>query len=136
MPFVAQVAAGQREFLNVWGNDYLTPDGTGMRDYIHVCDLSEGHIAALEYLISKGGMITLNLGTGQGYSVLDICKAFERASGCAVPYKIGPRRAGDTGKSWADPMLAKQLIGWQPRRGLDSMCSDSWRWQLQSEKKP
>lgn len=132
MPYVAQVASGQREFLNVWGNDYSTPDGTGVRDYIHVCDLAEGHVAGLDYLNRQGGMLTVNLGTGQGYSVLDMVKAFEKASGCPVPYKIGPRRAGDSAKSWADPLLAKQLIGWQASRGLDRMCADAWRWQQRS----
>ena len=129
MPYVAQVAAGQREFLNVWGNDYPTPDGTGIRDYIHVCDLAEGHVAALDYLNQQGGMLTVNLGTGQGYSVLDMVRAFEEASARPVPYKIGPRRGGDSAKSWADPSLAKQLIGWQASRGLNRMCADAWRWQ-------
>jgi len=133
MPFVAQVAAGQREFLNVWGNDYPTPDGTGVRDYIHVCDLAEGHVAALDYLNREGGLLTVNLGTGQGYSVLDMVNAFAKASGCHVPYKIGPRRAGDSAKCWADTALAKQLIGWQASRGLDSMCADAWRWQQHSK---
>jgi UDP-glucose 4-epimerase len=129
LPYVAQVAAGQREFLNVWGNDYPTPDGTGVRDYIHVCDLAEGHVAALDYLHRKGGMLTVNLGTGQGYSVLDMVKAFEKASGHAVPCKVGPRRTGDSARSWADPALAQQLMGWKATRGLDQMCADTWRWQ-------
>lgn len=132
MPYIAQVAAGQREFLNVWGNDYPTPDGTGVRDYIHVCDLATGHVAALNYLQQKGGLLTVNLGTGQGYSVLDMVEAFEKASGRPVPYKIGPRRAGDSAKCWADPSLAKQLLGWQAHRGLDAMCADAWRWQQRS----
>lgn len=130
MPYVAQVAAGQREFLNVWGDDYPTPDGTGVRDYIHVCDLAEGHVAALDYLNnSEGGMLTVNLGTGQGYSVLEMVKAFEKASGRAVPCKIGPRRVGDSAKCWADPALAQRLMGWKASRGLDQMCADAWRWQ-------
>lgn len=129
MPYVAQVAAGQREFLNVWGNDYPTHDGTGVRDYIHVCDLAEGHVAALDYLNSEGGMLTMNLGTGQGYSVLEMVEAFEKASGRAVPCKIGPRRVGDSAKCWADPTLAQQMIGWKANRGLDQMCADAWRWQ-------
>lgn len=133
MPYVAQVAAGQREYLNVWGNDYPTPDGTGVRDYIHVCDLAEGHVAALNYLNQKGGLLTVNLGTGQGYSVLEVVKAFEKASGRAIPYKIAQRRSGDSAKSWADPSMAKTLLSWEARRGLDSMCVDAWRWQQQLE---
>ena len=129
MPCVAQVAAGQREFLDVWGDDYPTCDGTGVRDYIHVCDLAEGHVAALDYLDRNGGMLTVNLGTGQGHSVLEIVKAFEQASGRTVPCKIGPRRAGDIAKCWADPALAQQLMGWKASRGLDQMCADAWRWQ-------
>jgi UDP-glucose 4-epimerase len=129
MPYVAQVAAGQRAFLNVWGNDYPTPDGTGVRDYVHVCDLTEGHVAALEYLNCEGGMLTVNLGTGRGYSVMEMVRAFEQASGCAVPCKVGPRRVGDSAKCWADPSLAKQLIGWKASRSLEQMCADAWRWQ-------
>ena len=197
MPFIAQVAGGEREFLNVWGSDYPTPDGTGVRDYIHVVDLAEGHIAALNYLVGGppsgrsdfepapigaraplpqirqwfvGGpppgrsdfelatdrgegappttnneprstdndprttphdrnFLTVNLGTGRGYSVLDIVRAFEQASGRAVPYKIAPRRAGDIAQCWADPSLAQELLGWKAKRGLEQMCSDGWRWQ-------
>jgi UDP-glucose 4-epimerase len=102
-----------------------------VRDYIHVCDLAEGHVAALDYLERQGGMLTVNLGTGQGYSVLEMVKAFEKASGQAVPYRVAPRRTGDSAKCWADPSLAKRLIGWQASRGLDSMCIDAWRWQQQ-----
>ena len=131
MPFVAQVATGRREFLNVWGNDYPTPDGTGVRDYIHVEDLAAGHVVALDYLSQKGGMLTVNLGTGQGYSVLDVVKAFEQASGQPVPYKIGPRRPGDIAQCWADPGLAQELLGWTAKRGLKQMCADAWRWQQQ-----
>lgn len=129
LPYIAQVAIGQREFLNVWGNDYPTPDGTGVRDYIHVCDLAEGHMAALDYLERLGGMLTVNLGTGQGYSVLDIVKAFEKASGRSIPYQIKPRRTGDSARCWADPALSKQLLDWQATRDLDRMCADAWRWQ-------
>ena len=131
MPFVAQVAAGQREFLSVWGNDYATSDGTGVRDYIHVCDLAEGHVAALNYLNRQGGLLTVNLGTGQGYSVLDMVKAFEQASGRPIPYEIAPRRAGDIARCWADASLANELLGWKARRGLEQMCADAWRWQQQ-----
>ena len=129
MPFVAQVAAGQREALNVWGNDYPTPDGTGVRDYIHVVDLAEGHVAALRYLEREQGLLTVNLGAGRGYSVLEMVKAFEAASGRSVPYRVGPRRDGDIAQFWADPALAQQLLGWQTRRDLRRMCADAWRWQ-------
>ncbi|MCX7167907.1 MAG: UDP-glucose 4-epimerase GalE [Rhodocyclales bacterium] len=133
MPFIAQVAAGRREFLNVWGDDYPTPDGTGVRDYIHVVDLAAGHAAALDYLDRQGGLLTVNLGTGQGYSVLDMVKAFGQASGRAIPCKIGPRRAGDIAQCWADPALARELLGWMAKRGLQQMCADAWRWQQQCE---
>ncbi len=129
MPFVAQVAGGRREFLNVWGSDYPTPDGTGVRDYIHVMDLAEGHVAALDYLQREGGMLTVNLGAGRGYSVLDMVKAFEKASGRHVPYRMADRRAGDIAQVWADPSLAKSLLGWEATRDLDQMCVDAWRWQ-------
>lgn len=134
MPFVAQVAAGRREFLNVWGNDYPTPDGTGVRDYIHVMDLAEGHAAALRYLNKKGGLLTVNLGTGRGYSVLDMVEAFEQASGRPIPYKIAPRRAGDIAQCWADPSLAQRLLGWKATRGLEQMCADGWRWQQTAQR--
>jgi len=129
MPFVAQVASGRREFLNIWGDDYPTPDGTGVRDYIHVVDLAEGHVAALDYLKRHEGMLTVNLGTGQGHSVLDMVRAFEKASGRRIPCKIGPRRAGDIAQCWADPGLADELLGWKSQRGLEQMCADAWRWQ-------
>jgi UDP-glucose 4-epimerase len=129
MPFVAQVAAGQREFLNVWGNDYPTPDGTGVRDYIHVVDLAEGHVAALNYLERQGGLLTVNLGTGRGYSVLEMVRAFSAASGREIPYRIAARRVGDIAQCWADPTLANRLLGWQANRGLEAMCADAWRWQ-------
>ncbi|MEO7559184.1 MAG: UDP-glucose 4-epimerase GalE [Nitrosospira sp.] len=131
MPFVAQVAIGRREFLNVWGNDYPTPDGTGVRDYIHVVDLALGHIKALEALErqGQGECMTVNLGTGTGYSVLDMVHAFEQASGQPVPYRIAPRRPGDIASCYADPELALDLLGWRAERGLDAMCADAWRWQ-------
>ncbi|MBL8376641.1 MAG: UDP-glucose 4-epimerase GalE [Burkholderiales bacterium] len=129
MPFVAQVAAGRREFLNVWGNDYPTPDGTGVRDYIHVVDLALGHLKALEKLAADGGLVTVNLGTGTGYSVLDMVRAFEAASGRPVPYRIAPRRPGDIASCYADPGLARSLLGWEASRGLTDMCADMWRWQ-------
>ena len=129
MPFVAQVAIGRRERLAVFGDDYATPDGTGVRDYIHVVDLAEGHVAALDWLEREGGMLTVNLGTGQGYSVLDMVRAFERASGRAVPYRIVARRPGDIAACWADPSLARRLLGWEAKRGIDAMCTDTWRWQ-------
>jgi UDP-glucose 4-epimerase len=129
MPYVAQVAVGKRPFLNVYGNDYDTPDGTGVRDYIHVCDLAEGHVAALRYLLEQKKSLTVNLGTGQGYSVLDVVRAYERASGKPVPVQFAPRRAGDIDSCYADPALAQRLLGWKAERGLDDMCTDSWRWQ-------
>lgn len=129
MPFVAQVATGQREQLSVFGDDYPTPDGTGVRDYIHVVDLAEGHVAALDYLVRNAGLLTVNLGTGVGYSVLDMVRAFEKASGRPVPYTIAPRRPGDIAACYADPELAKRLLGWTAQRGIDAMCQDAWRWQ-------
>ncbi len=129
MPYVAQVAVGRRDVLKVFGNDYDTPDGTGVRDYIHVVDLAEGHVAALRYLLSQNESITVNLGTGQGYSVLDVVRAYEAASGKPVPYEFAPRRAGDVAACWADPALAAEKLGWRATRGLSTMCEDSWRWQ-------
>jgi len=129
MPFVAQVAIGKRAFLNVWGNDYATPDGTGVRDYIHVVDLALGHLAALQTLQRDGKSFAVNLGTGIGYSVLDMVHAFEAASGKPVPYQISPRRPGDVAACYADPAYAKALLGWQAQRDLQTMCADSWRWQ-------
>lgn len=133
MPFVAQVAGRRREFLNVWGNDYPTPDGTGRRDYIHVADLAEGHVAALDYIARERDMLTVNLGTGRGCSVLEMITAFEQASGRPVPYKIGPRRSGDIAQCWADTSLAFEKLGWKCKRGIDQMCVDAWRWQQQCE---
>lgn len=129
MPYVTQVAIGQREYLNVWGGDYATPDGTGVRDYIHVVDLARGHLKALEYLAAQPGCVQVNLGTGKGYSVLDIVKAVAAASGREVPYRIAPRRAGDVAACYAEPALASQLLGWQAECGLTQMCEDAWRWQ-------
>ncbi len=129
MPFVSQVAVGLRDRLSVHGGDYPTPDGTGVRDYVHVMDLAEGHVAALRHAEKQPRLVTLNLGTGQGASVLDVVKAFERASGKTISYEIGPRRPGDVPAYWGDPALAESLLGWRARRGLDQMCEDSWRWQ-------
>jgi UDP-glucose 4-epimerase len=129
MPYVAQVAIGRRAQLQVWGQDYATPDGTGVRDYIHVVDLALGHLRALERLQAQPGGVTVNLGTGTGYSVLDMVKAFEQASGRPVPYQIAPRRAGDVAACYADPAAAAALLGWRAERGLQAMCEDAWRWQ-------
>ncbi|MFZ4480792.1 MAG: UDP-glucose 4-epimerase GalE, partial [Rhodoferax sp.] len=129
LPFVAQVAVGRRECLNVWGSDYPTPDGTGVRDYIHVVDLALGHLKALERLLTQAECLAINLGTGIGYSVLDMVQAFEKASGKPVPYKVGPRRAGDIASCYADPGQALALLGWRAERGLEAMCADTWRWQ-------
>jgi len=129
MPYVAQVAIGRREALSVFGDDYPTPDGTGVRDYIHVQDLAAGHVAALQTLLNKGKSFTVNLGTGRGHSVLEVVKAFERASGRPVPYRIAPRRPGDVAQCWADPTRAEALLGWKAQRTLDEMCADAWRWQ-------
>lgn len=132
LPFVAQVAVGRRTQLSVFGNDYPTPDGTGVRDYIHVMDLARGHLCALESLLSQPRLLTLNLGTGQGYSVLEMVKAFEAASQRAVPYQIVARRPGDIASCYADPALAEREIGWRACLNLADMCADSWRWQAQN----
>ncbi len=129
LPFVAQVAVGRREFLNVWGNDYDTPDGTGVRDYIHVVDLAMGHLKALQRLEQHAECRAINLGTGVGYSVLQMVRAFEQASGKPVPYKLMPRRAGDIAACYADASLALHLLGWRAERDLAAMCADAWRWQ-------
>jgi UDP-glucose 4-epimerase len=129
MPFVAQVAIGRRPKLAVFGNDYPTPDGTGVRDYIHVVDLAKGHVAALNRLFSKPGLFTVNLGTGQGYSVLQAVRAFEKASGCPVPYEIVSRRPGDIASCYASPIAARELLGWRAEKNLEDMCIDHWRWQ-------
>ena len=129
MPYVAQVAVGRRDNLSVFGGDYPTPDGTGVRDYIHVLDLAEGHVAALRFLLDGRASLTVNLGTGRGYSVLDLVRAYETASGRPVPYEIVARRPGDVAACWADPALAMTRLGWQSRYDLARMCEDSWRWQ-------
>ena len=132
LPYVAQVAVGRLPELNVFGDDYPTKDGTGVRDYIHVVDLAIGHLKAIEKLEKskrKIGLKIYNLGTGNGYSVLEIVKAFEKASGRKVPYKISPRRPGDIAECWADPALARKELGWKAKRGIAEMCEDSWRWQ-------
>lgn len=132
MPYIAQVAIGRLQKLRVFGGDYPTVDGTGVRDFIHVVDLARGHTAALDTLTSKGESFTVNLGTGQGYSVLQAIKAFEKASGRPVPYEIVDRRPGDIASCYADPSAAKALLGWQAQLGLDQMCADHWRWQSQN----
>ncbi len=132
MPYIAQVAIGRRDCLNVWGNDYPTPDGTGVRDYIHVVDLARGHLKALDKLQAPG-CFTLNLGTGRGYSVLEVLAAFERACGRKIPYSISSRRDGDSASCYADPSAALKELGWRAERGIDAMCADAWRWQ---EKNP
>ena len=129
LPYVAQVAAGQRACLSVYGNDYPTPDGTGVRDYIHVCDLADGHVAALRYLRQHPGLLTVNLGTGRPVSVLEMVRGFEQASGRPVPYQVVARRPGDVAACWADPSLAERLLGWKARLGTERMCQDAWRWQ-------
>ena len=129
MPYITQVAVGKRECLGVFGNDYDTHDGTGVRDYIHVVDLAEGHVKALKKIEEKAGVCVYNLGTGNGYSVLDMVKAFSKACGNDLPYKILDRRPGDVAACYADPAKAKAELGWEAKRGLDEMCEDSWRWQ-------
>ena len=131
MPYIAQVAAGRRSHLQVFGGDYPTPDGTGIRDYIHVMDLAEGHLAALRALSAWTGPepLTVNLGTGRGYSVLEMVRAFALASGRPVPYEIVARRPGDVATCWADPTLAERLLGWKAELGIERMCEDTWRWQ-------
>jgi len=133
MPFITQVAVGKREFLSVFGNDYPTEDGTGVRDYIHVIDLANAHVKAINYLnTNKENLLIVNLGTGKGYSVLDMVKAFEKASNKEVKYKIVNRRAGDIAICYADATLAKETLGWEAKRDLNQMCQDSWRWQNQN----
>lgn len=132
MPYITQVAIGKLECLNVCGNDYPTPDGTGVRDYIHVVDLAIGHIKALDRLLKVKGCEVYNLGTGKGYSVLDVVKAFEKASGIKINYRIAPHRAGDVACCYADATKAKEVLGWQAQYDIDDMCADSWRWQSQN----
>ena len=129
MPYVTQVAVGKRARLQVFGGDYATPDGTGVRDYIHVMDLADGHVAALRHLIDRDASVTVNLGTGQGYSVLEVIKAFEAASGRPVAHDIVERRPGDVAECYADPARAREVLGWTAHRGLADMCADAWRWQ-------
>ena len=129
VPYIAQVAIGRRDFLSVFGADYDTPDGTGVRDYIHVVDLALGHIKAVEKVLAEKSCSTYNLGTGTGYSVLDVVKAFEKASGKTVAYKLVDRRPGDIATCFSDPSKAKAELGWEATRGIDEMCEDSWRWQ-------
>ena len=132
MPFISQVAVGKLPRLNVFGNDYPTPDGTGVRDYIHVVDLAQGHVKAVDKLRDKPGVAVYNLGTGQGYSVLEMVEAFEQATGREIPYRIAERRSGDIAACYADPALAKAELGWEASRGLAEMCADAWRWQSQN----
>lgn len=132
MPFITQVAVGKRDHLNVFGNDYPTHDGTGVRDYIHVVDLATGHVKALEKLTENPGVFICNLGTGHGSSVLDMIKAFEKATGISIPYEIAPRRPGDAAICYADPSRAENELGWNAERNLEDMCRDAWRWQSQN----
>ena len=129
MPFISQVAIGRREYLNVFGDDYDTPDGTGVRDYIHVVDLARGHVAAINYMQQHKGESVFNLGTGNGYSVLDMVHAFEKVTGKKVPYKIAPRRPGDLATVYASPDKSAELLGWKAEYGLEDMCRDTWAWQ-------
>ena len=129
MPYITKVATGQLEKLNVWGNDYPTEDGTGVRDYIHVVDLAKGHVKALEKIVENPGVKIYNLGTGKGYSVLEVVENFKEASGVDVPYVIGPRRPGDIAECYADASLAKAELGWEAEFGIKEMCQDSWNWQ-------
>ena len=129
LPYITQVAVGRREHLNVFGNDYNTHDGTGVRDYLHVVDLAKGHIRAIEYAQKNTGVIAVNLGTGNGFSVLDIVKAFERATGIKIPYKIAPRRPGDIDACYADASLALEKLGWKAELSIDDMCRSAWNWQ-------
>ena len=134
MPYITQTAVGQLACLSVFGNDYDTPDGTGVRDYIHVVDLAEGHIKALEKIDQIDEVLAVNLGTGQGYSVLEMVKAFEKASGKEVPYCIAPRRPGDIASCYADPTRAREVLGWEAQYGIEKMCEDAWRWQEKNPK--
>ncbi|MBQ5349757.1 MAG: UDP-glucose 4-epimerase GalE, partial [Oscillospiraceae bacterium] len=129
MPFISQVAIGRRDHLNIFGNDYDTPDGTCIRDYIHVTDLARGHVAAIDYMVGHRGESVFNLGTGVGYSVLDMVKAFERVNGIKIPYEFAPRRAGDLPKLYSDPDKSAELLGWKAEYDLDDMCRDTWAWQ-------
>lgn len=132
MPYISQVAVGKLEKLGVFGDDYDTPDGTGVRDYIHVVDLAIGHVKAIHYIFTNPGLDVINLGTGVGYSVLDMVKAFGKAIGRDLPYEIKPRREGDIAMCYADPTKAAKVLGWKAERGLEEMCADTWRWQSQN----
>jgi UDP-glucose 4-epimerase len=132
MPFITQVAVGKREFLSIFGNDYPTPDGTGVRDYIHVVDLSKGHLAALNYLQNKKQSITVNLGTGRGVSVKELADTFAKVTGVQVPYKFVGRRSGDVAACYANTTLAEKTLAWKAELDVDRMCADAWRWQLQN----
>jgi UDP-glucose 4-epimerase len=134
MPFITQVAVGQREFLSIFGQDYPTPDGTGVRDYIHVVDLAQGHLAALNYLQNQQASITVNLGTGRGVSVKELAETFARVTGVPVPYRFVDRRPGDVAACYADTRLAQEALGWQAQLGVERMCQDAWRWQSQNPK--
>ena len=134
MPYITKVAAGQLEKLTVMGDDYNTHDGTGVRDYIHVVDLAKGHVAACDYANKTKGCEIINLGTGVGYSVLDIVKAFNKANNLELPYVIGPRRPGDVDACFADPRKAKELLGWEATKNLEDMCRDAWNWQRNNPK--
>lgn len=134
MPFITKVAIGELKELSVFGDDYNTSDGTGVRDYIHVVDLAKGHLKALEKLKTNPGLVTYNLGTGKGYSVLDIVRAFAEASGREIPYKITARRPGDVAIYYSDPSKANEELGWKAEKGIKEMCEDSWRWQSQNPK--
>ncbi len=129
MPYISQTAIGKREHLTIFGNDYPTPDGTGVRDYIHVVDLAQGHVAAIRYLLAHTGESVFNLGTGRGYSVLDMVRAFETVNHVKIPYVFAPRRPGDLAECYADPDKSARLLGWRAERGLEEMCRDSWNWQ-------
>jgi UDP-glucose 4-epimerase len=132
VPYISQVAVGRLTELSVFGGDYDTPDGTGVRDYIHVVDLAQGHLAALRRLAANPGLVTYNLGTGRGYSVLEMVKAFETSCGKSLPHRVVARRPGDIGTCYADPTKAKSELGWEAKLGIDAICADAWRWQTQN----
>lgn len=132
LPYIAQVAVGRREKLSIYGDDYDTPDGTGVRDYIHVCDLAQGHVAAIDYMAQHEGLSVFNLGTGQGYSVLEVVRAFEKACGRTIPYEIVPRRPGDLAAVYAAPDKSAAELGWRASRTLADMCRDAWNWQVRN----
>jgi UDP-glucose 4-epimerase len=134
MPFIAQLAVGQRSVLRVFGNDYETPDGTGVRDYIHVMDLADGHLAALQHAHGRAGHHVFNLGSGQGHSVMEMLATFSQACGKSLPHEFAPRRSGDLAAFWADASLAEKVLGWRVQRSLQAMCEDTWRWQSQNPK--